>query len=245
MTRPMIAITPWRQVAPTVLRPETELFAVESHYLDAIERAGADAAMLTWTDRASDAARRLSRFDGLLLTGGQDVDPSSYRAKADGAVDWIKAADVSEQAYLRAAISQDKPILAVCRGLQVLNVAFGGSLTQHMWGRSDEHPDPPQSGDAVADADEFLARRHAVSLRPGSMVADAFGAKEIMVNSLHHQSVDRLGPGLIITGIAADQTVEAIEHTNHPAIGVQWHPEWLQDEGHDVLFAWLVEAATT
>lgn len=236
-------MSPWRVVATTVLHPETEIFTVESHYIDALDQAGADMAMIPWVTTDAEAERRLTPFDGLVLTGGQDIDPAAYGAAVDGAVEVLPAADNSDARLIHAAQKQGKPILAVCRGAQVLNVAFGGTLTQHMWGRSEDHPEPLRTGDKAADAVSFLANRHAVALDPDSQVAAAFCAESISANSLHHQSIDKLGADLMITGRAPDGTVEVVEHTTHPAIGVQWHPEWLQAEGHDALFTWIVEQA--
>ncbi len=225
------------------MHPETDLYTIESHYVDAIERAGADVAVLPWATSAAEADRRLRPFNALVLSGGQDVDPEIYGAAVDGAVEMLPAADVSDAALIHAAIQQGKPILAICRGVQILNVAFGGTLVQHMWELSEHHPARPASGDEAHDAESFLANRHAVALESGSRIASIFESASINVNSLHHQSVDTLGADLKITGTAPDGTVEVVEHETHAALGVQWHPERLTDEGHDALFEWIVEQA--
>ncbi len=228
----------------TFMHPETDLYTIESHYVDAIERAGADVAVLPWASSAAEAERRLQPFDALVLSGGQDVDPETYGAAVDGAVEMLPAADVSDAALIHAAIKQGKPILAICRGAQILNVAFGGTLHQHMWERSEHHPARSTSANEAHDAESFLANRHAVALEPGSRIASIFASSSISVNSLHHQSADTLGADLKITGSAPDGTVEVIEHATHAAVGVQWHPERLTDEGHHALFNWIVEQAT-
>jgi putative glutamine amidotransferase len=241
-SRPLIAITPWRRTLETWVHPRSDLYTLDPEYVDAVEQAGGDAVILPHVHDPHTARRLLARFDGLIVSGGDDVDPSFYGATNEHAENPDPIADRSDIELTLAAHELGMPLLAVCRGPQVLNVAFGGTLHQHVWGRGD-HPPKPDTGDALADADRFLAYRHRVRLEPGSIIAKIFDREEIVTNSMHHQSVDQLGDGIVVTGRAGDGVVEVIEHESGRFLGVQWHPERLADEGHRPLFDWLIAAA--
>lgn len=241
---PLIALTPWRRTLATWVHPANDLYTIDPEYPDSVTAAGGIAAIIPWVSTDEQAGRVMERFDALMLTGGDDVDPELYEQAPDGAQSWDCRADLSDSALLRAALDQDKPVLAICRGLQISNVALGGTLHQHMLGESKPHQPRLESGDTVADADEHLARRHSVSLTAGSLVAKVFGgASEISAGSLHHQSAGVLGNGCVVTGTADDGVVEAMEHESGMLLAVQWHPERITTEGHHVLFDWLVDAA--
>jgi putative glutamine amidotransferase len=175
-------------------------------YLQALRRAGAEGAVLLTADDV-DWHSLLGRFDGLLLLGGGDVEPARYGARevhpTVGGV--VPEQDAGELAALRAALDLGMPVLAVCRGLQLLNVALGGTLHQHLDGhRLVEHP---------------------VEVEGGSRLAEAMGTLRPTVHSVHHQAVDRVGDGLRVTA-RHDGTVEACElDTAAWVVGVQWHPE--------------------
>lgn len=168
------------------------------------------------------------RLDGIFLTGGVDVDPACYGEprhercdRADVARDWV------EMTLVRWAMADKKPILGVCRGIQVINVACGGSLYQHV---PDEYRSPvkhdcfPTAPDYARD---FLA--HAVTSDVGSRLGRLLG-DEIAVNSMHHQAIKRLAPGLRASAFAPDGLTEGVESgTGHYLVGVQWHPEELAD----------------
>ena len=241
-TDPMIAITPWRRTLATWAHPAEDLYTVSPDYLAGVERAGSHGAIVGHVETVDDAKLVLERFDGLILSGGEDVDPLLYGAANTDSIEPDVRADRSDIAYLEAARALDLPVLAVCRGLQIMNVAFGGTLHQHVW--SDEGAHPPRSDTGVqrADADAFLANRHDVELTPGSRIADILRSTAVSVNSLHHQAADSIGDRLVVTGRASDSTVEVLEHPDGRIIGVQWHPEWLTDAGQP-LFDWLVAAA--
>ncbi len=244
----LIALTPWRRTLRTWVHPENELYTLDPHYLDSVEATGAHTAILPNAFDPRSAGERLKAFDGLVLTGGSDVDPALYGAEPNGAVGWNRAGDESDMALMHAALDQGKPVLAICRGLQVANVALGGTLHQHITGRSEHHRSRRESNEPtpesrLADADEHLARRHPVSLTSGSLIAELYDAATIATNSLHHQAADRPGRGLSVTGTAPDGTVEAMEHESGLLLAVQWHPERITDEGHHVLFEWLVDRA--
>ncbi len=165
-------------------------------------------------------------LDGLILTGGFDVVPARYGDEPNPKVRFTDAArDGFELALLADALASDLPVLAICRGHQVLNVGLGGRLLQHIEGRA--HP-------ADYRSDGYPSRWHSVRLAPGSRVRAAFGADEIEVNSRHHQGVlpDTLAPGLEIAATSPDGIIEGMESASHRwVVGVQWHPE-REEGGH-------------
>ena len=241
----MIAITPWRRSLATWVHPVQDLYTINPDYVVGVERAGSRGALVGHVASVDEAKLTMERFDGLILSGGNDVDPSMYGAANTGSIEPNPAADKSDTAYLHAAEALGLPVLAICRGLQVMNVAFGGSLHQDVWGRPD-HPPRADSGDAIADADGFLANQHEVSLAAGSRLRTIFGSDAIMTNSLHHQAADSVGEGLRVTATAPDGTIEGLEHQSAPILGVQWHPERSLDDSpghpsHQCLFDWLVQ----
>lgn len=235
----MIAITPWRRTLATWVHPADDLYTINPDYLDGVERAGSHGVLVGHVATVDEAKRVLGRCDGLILSGGNDVDPSMYGASNTASIAPDRRADISDIACLHAARSLGLPVLAICRGAQILNVAFGGTLHQEVWGRP-QHPARDEGGEAAVTADRFLANRHSVTLAPGSRIEALFGCEQIDTNSLHHQAADQIGTALVVTGSASDGTVEVIEHETEPLIGVQWHPERMLDEGHQVLFDWLV-----
>ena len=184
----------------------TEAVAAGERYLDAIRRAGGEPAIVAPTADADRLKATLARFDGLLLLGGGDVDPHRYGARTvHEEVRGVDARqDEFEAAALTAALALDLPVLAICRGSQLLNVTCGGTLHQHV------------------DGHRLLA--HAVTVEPGSRLA-ALGLERPVGHSVHHQSIDGVGDGLVVTARADDGTVEAVELPNRWVVGVQWHPE--------------------
>lgn len=155
--------------------------------------------------------------DAVVLMGGEDVDPMHYDGPAvyPGAGQWFSVADTAQLALVRHAVDAGLPTLGICRGMQVVNVALGGDLVQHLEGAVHVTPGPPEA--SMAD--------HPVSLDAGSALAAALGSTSLTVRSSHHQSVGRLGAGLVGVGTAPDGTVEAVEHRSAPLLAVQWHPE--------------------
>jgi putative glutamine amidotransferase len=210
--------------------------AVPARYVAALRRAGGQEAILlpTELDEAG-AAALLARFDGLLLLGGGDLDPQAYGEEPNTRVYGVNPArDECELVLTRAAIARGLPVLAICRGHQVLDVALGGNLDQHITGREGllEHGVP-----GVEDG----ARLHDVDVEPGSRLAAALGTTHVTVSSHHHQAVDRVGDGLRVVARAADGIVEGVELAD-PAgpwvVGAQWHPEDTADSDppHQSLF---------
>jgi putative glutamine amidotransferase len=218
-TRPLIAVTGVPITAGGVLGWRQGAIAAPAAYLEALERAGADGAVLMPVplDEAG-AARRLSRFDGLVVVGGGDVDPARYGAEAHPEVAYVNPArDGFEIPLLRAAVEGGVPTLAICRGIQVLNVALGGTLHQHIsdWKHLVAHRSPDGSESAL----------HDVRIEPGTRLRKAMGADGAETFSHHHQALDRVADGLVPVAWADDGLLEAVEHEDGWVVGIQWHAE--------------------
>jgi putative glutamine amidotransferase len=184
-----------------------------------------------------EAAEALAVVDGLLVTGGGDVAPARYRAKPTPETRNVDPArDAFDFRLLEAAIDNEVPVLATCRGMQVLNVMLGGSLVQDV---------PAVTGLSHDRIDRWDEGVHTVRVEPDSHLAEALGTTTIAVNSLHHQAVCDPAPGTKAVAWAEDDTVEAIELPGSPhVVAVQWHPELLEDHPeHQGLFHQLVERA--
>lgn len=178
------------------------------------------------------AGAALAGVEGLVLTGGSDVDPGRYDAPAHPATDAPQPErDAWELAVLRAALAAHRPVLAVCRGVQLLNVALGGTLHQHLpdvIGRSTHRPELGAYAHLTVEVDVDSRLAAIIGIAPE-------------VHCHHHQAIDRLGDGLAVCARASDGTIEAVELAGPSfAIGVQWHPE---EDGEDRLFSALIEAA--
>jgi putative glutamine amidotransferase len=173
-------------------------------------------------------------FDRLILVGGDDLDPSEYGQDDRGVNKGVSAsADASDQAFARAALELDLPLFAICRGCQVLNVAMGGTLHQDMTAPGTSHP--PISDEPA----EVMGLRHSIVVDADSRLAKAYGGDlERVVNSIHHQAIDRLAPGYRAVARASDGVIEAIEPDDRSrrVLAVQWHPEKINGEGDHVLF---------
>ncbi len=238
--RPLIAISGrrWPGSAITGLPDNFADLGVDLHigaYADSVDAAGGVPLLLPCSDAAIHA---LGRVDGLVMTGGSDVDPQRYGAAPHPEVYGVDAErDRVEVALVEKALAIGLPMLAICRGMQVLNVALGGTLLQHLDpGDGDHHA----AWDVAADS-----LVHEATFAADSLAASCYGAASA-VNSLHHQALDRLGDGLVATGWAGDGMVESVEWPGRPVLAVQWHPELVS--GHsDPSFSWLVRtaAATT
>jgi putative glutamine amidotransferase len=182
-------------------------------YQDAIVQAGGQpVALPPSAGTLDDLTATLARFDGVCLPGGPDVDPHAYGAdEVHPAVFGVDPDhDALDLAMARTAVALGLPLLAICRGHQVLNVALGGTLVQHI-------------GDHAVEAHRFV--HHEVRLDAGSRAAAAMGTEAPLCHSVHHQAIDRLGAGLVVTGRAEDGTIEAVELPDGWVVGVQWHPE--------------------
>jgi len=220
-----------------------ERAGVNAVYARAVHAAGGVPLVLPPFLDEQDAAAAIAALDGLVLTGGEDVDPAHYGAERSPLLGTVSVArDRSELALFAAARRAGLPVLGICRGIQLVNVALGGTLWQDL---PSERPGP-------VDHDPGTARHlrsHAVRLAPGSRAARALGTERLEANSFHHQAVRDLAPGLAASGWAEDGLVEAVEAADDGGpwlLAVQWHPEELHAEraAPDAgLFSALVEEA--
>ncbi|MFG2992475.1 gamma-glutamyl-gamma-aminobutyrate hydrolase family protein [Streptomyces sp. NPDC048257] len=227
MPRPLIGITTYVEDSTRYGVWDLPTSLVPTGYYELVQAAGG-AAVLLPPDEPGAAAEVLSRVDGLVVAGGPDVDPVHYGAARDsrtGAPATVR--DHWELALIGAALDADVPVLGICRGMQALNVALGGTLIQHI----DGHFETPGA-----------ISWHPVRPVPGTRYADLV-PEEAQVPTYHHQAVDRLGRGLVVSAHAVDGTVEAIElpEPERWVLGVQWHPE--RDTDTRVMSS-LIEAAS-
>jgi putative glutamine amidotransferase len=192
-------------------------YGVPENYVDALRRAGGRPSLLLPGDDRS-PQEMLEEPRALVLVGGGDVEPTRYGQEAHTTIYGVEPdRDAFEIALLHEARRIAMPTLCICRGLQVLNIAFGGSLHQHLPDREGLIEHGPPSGDAAVV--------HQVKLSSGSRIARAAGSDVADCSSHHHQGIDRLGEGLVATGWSEDGLVEAAEHKDGWMVGVQWHPE--------------------
>lgn len=175
------------------------------YYTDAVEAAGAEATAKYLPDIDTN-------YDGLILCGGNDIDPKYYNEEMNGSVDIDEVRDQREFALLKAYLEAGKPILGICRGHQIINVFFGGSLCQHL---------PETSLHRSGTGAEII---HDVSAVENSVLRELYGAT-FSVNSIHHQAIDKLGNDLRPTAYWNNKYIEAFAHEWLPVFGVQWHPE--------------------
>lgn len=215
--RPEIALVSYHLRPGRVSFWQVGGYGVPENYVDAVRRAGGRATLILPGDDRPPGAL-LVRFDGLLLIGGGDVEPGRYGASDHGTVYGVEPdRDELEIALLLEADRRRTPTLCICRGMQVMNVAFGGTLIQHL---PDEERFVPHG---LPSGEEGI--HHDVELQPGSRVASAASTEVVSCSSHHHQGVDRIGDGLVATGWSEDGLVEAIEREDGWMVGVQWHPE--------------------
>lgn len=210
-------------------------------YLTSLERAGATPRVLDpAVDRVPDV---LDGCDGVLLTGGADVDPAHYGAQDRHPTLKLDAGrDAYEIVLAREALARDMPVLAICRGVQLLNVAAGGTLVQDI-------PTHRPSDIVHGQRQPVTSTPHTIRVQEGSALAALLGpraAQDVAVNSRHHQSVDRVAPGFVVSAVAPDGIVEGIERPGACfCVGVQWHPENFWETGEfSSMFAGFIDAAT-
>ena len=215
-TPPLIGITTYGRNA------ENE-FTLPAEYVDAVRRAGGIPVLIPAGETAIDAL--LSRLDGLVLSGGGDVNPELYAGNKHIEIYMVDPErDGMEMTLSRKVATNGMPTLCICRGLQVLNVALGGSLVEHLpdeVGEAINHRNPPPGPDQISSH-----ALHPLRVDGASRLAEILGAVEVEPASWHHQAVRRLADGLRVTARADDGTIEAAEATDHPwLVAVQWHPE--------------------
>ena len=236
MSKPLIGITT-RNSKDIDRHPTTSL---QHTYTNAILQAGGLPILIPSMLPEEDFFALYSRVTGLLFTGGGDVSLDYFKGDNHPRISEMdEARDATEINLMRAAINDGKPILGICRGAQVMNVALGGTLYTHI---QDQLPNALDH-----DYPGYLRRVlvHSVSVDASSRSAEILGEALLQVNSLHHQGLKELAPGLRASGHAPDGLVEMVELTSHPyAISVQWHPEWLTDQlSMRRLFKSFVDAA--
>jgi putative glutamine amidotransferase len=245
-TRPLIGVpTQTLQAIDGIPEGLPRSWVMNHRYYTALALSGASPVMIPLLVDDIDALRGIyEALDGIFIAGGVDVDPSSYhepRESLCGRTDPDR--DGVEILMTQWARADGKPLLGVCRGLQIINVAAGGSLYQDC----EEFFDGAIKHDYFPNAGYDRAHlAHTVSVKPGSRLHDAFGSAEIEVNSMHHQGLKDVPSGLVSTATAPDGLIEALEVPGHAyVVGVQWHPEALidDDEGTQRLFAGFIEAA--
>jgi putative glutamine amidotransferase len=202
---------------------------ISATYIEAVEKAGGLALILPFTQKQENIRLAVEKADGFLFTGGMDVDPALYGEQAISAMGPADPdLDRFQMGVLEAVVTCKKPVLAICRGIQLINVALGGSLFQDISSQFSA-PTLKHMQDVLSfDVD------HPVIIAPGSRLFDLFGPR-IMVNSRHHQSIKALGRDLIITARAPDGVIEAAQHQTLPMDLVQWHPELMLRKNDDML----------
>jgi putative glutamine amidotransferase len=236
--RPLIAIVSYHLDGSRVARWPEGGYGVPALYLDALRRAGARTAIVA-PGEEGEPEELLEPFDALLLVGGGDVDPARYGGGANEHVYGVEPdRDDFEIALLHAAERLAMPTLCICRGIQVMNVAYGGTLLLHL-------PEVPSLQVHGVPLDETQTI-HDVRVEPGSLLHEVTGETELACLSHHHQGIDRLGDGLVVTARTEDGLVEALERTGSAfCLGVQWHPEETadRDPAQQALFDALSRAA--
>lgn len=223
--RPSVAITPDASLAT----PESPFvkYDLKAAYADAVLRAGGLPFIVPYTDDRSLIDQYLDRVSALVITGGAfDIPPEAYGEQAKSGLGELKPGRTHfELAMLKGALQRRLPVLGVCGGMQLLNVAYGGTLIQ----------DIPSEVPAARPHEQKHDRtqpHHPVEVKDQSVLAECVGGKgQLMVNSTHHQAVKAVGPGLVATALSPDGVIEAVEGTakDHFVLGVQWHPELMLD----------------
>mgnify|MGYP002772817592 FL=1 len=205
-------------IAMPRMSTDPEPTVAQSKYIESLARAGAGMRWVELND-PEQAVQDALTCDGLLLPGGGDMDPKFYgqeRIPACGEPNLLR--DAAEPLLLRAFLAADKPVLGICRGIQVMNAALGGDLYQDI--KPFEH----------LPHNDHWAKVHTVTVRRGTLLSRILGQDTVLVNSQHHQAVDRVAPGFTLAALSEDGIVEAIEKPDARfCLGVQWHPEWLSD----------------
>lgn len=231
---PLIAI-------PVLRHPDDKMDTnyVRTAYIDAVEDGGGSVVLIPTSSTQSDVEAIMSACDGLLLPGGFCPDPHLYGAEPQPSCgNFFRYIDDVHVAALRCAMRDCKPVLGICRGMQLTNVALGGTSCQQI---SERHDKPVRHYQKTGR--EFGT--HTVTLRSESHIADILGTTEMLVNSMHRQCADVIADSLMLVGTSPDGVPEAIESADGNVILVQWHPEELRrtQTEQQRLFDWLIESA--
>jgi putative glutamine amidotransferase len=213
-------------------------FIVRPEYVRAVEKAGGIPLLLA-PSPIGEIASRLDAVDRLILTGGDDVDPALYGEAAHPTTKWTRERDDFELALVHEVLDRDMPVLAICRGQQVLNVALGGTLVQDI-------PDQvPAAGTHKLKGVPRWEIAHEIDVTSGTRLRAIVGRDRLAVNSFHHQAVRDVGRGLVVSARSRDGIIEGLELPGRRfALAIQWHPEamWNQEPDHQELFRALVQA---
>ncbi|MFL5488788.1 MAG: gamma-glutamyl-gamma-aminobutyrate hydrolase family protein [Gemmatimonadaceae bacterium] len=209
------------------IRPDgdTNRVRLTAAYVTALENAGLVPLIVPPLSSADAASAVLDSVAGLVLTGGEDVDPARYGEQRHAKVRSVNAArDATEAALIEEARARGTPVLAICRGIQILNVALGGTLVQDISSECNTNIVHDEEGPRDS-------RSHEVSIEPGSLIAKAVGTEHLTVNSFHHQSVKRVADGMRVTARSPDGVIEGLESTEDDwwVMAVQWHPEEMNE----------------
>jgi putative glutamine amidotransferase len=234
MPRPLIGVTIQAHAGTPAIKRGRPLYYLDAHYADRVREAGGIPVLLP---PGADEAAELAALDGLMLTGGEDIDPRYFHEAAIpelGEIDPRR--DLQEVPLVTEAVRRGLPILGICRGMQVLNVAMGGTLHQDLAAQLPGAQNHRQETPPELDA-------HPVAIAPESRIARYAGSTDLAVNSHHHQALRDLAPGLVATAWAPDGVIEACESQDAWIVGVQWHPELQKREFTTALFRAFVEAA--
>ncbi len=208
-------------------------YALRACYSDNVAKFGGIPVLLPYNQ---DIAGTLDLIDGLIIPGcDEDINPEFYGAKINSTTVRIKdERSKYEMEFTKKALDKNLPIFGICNGLQLINVLFGGTLIQHipdLYKSNINHEQPPPKN----------VPTHQVAIKEGSILRDLAGCSQIMVNSTHHQAIDKVGDGLIVSGVAPDGIIEAIESKDYKfLVGVQWHSEYLNSKLDENLFKQLI-----
>ncbi|MBI3169063.1 MAG: gamma-glutamyl-gamma-aminobutyrate hydrolase family protein [Chloroflexi bacterium] len=220
MAKPLIGITTYN----TKNKFERDIAAVQHTYIRAVAQGGGIPVLIPAILEEEDRLELYSSLQGVLFSGGGDMSIQYFNGEDHPKIaDVDDYRDVTELSLLKQSVQDGKPFLAICRGVQVMNVALGGTLYTHI---------PDQFKTTLEHSqDEFTTIAHPVNIDEDSRLAEIFGETLLHVNSLHHQGLKNVASSLRVVGHAPDGMIEAVELPDHPyAMGVQWHPEWLTDQ---------------
>jgi len=232
---PLIGVTTWHQQNAKGIQQ----ICVSESYIEALILAGACPIALPVGIPDMAASDLLQKLDGIVFAGGGDVHPKAFQQESHPAAYGVDLSrDQLELALIKQTVASKKPFLGICRGLQVINVALGGSLIIDI---PTFKPEALQHDFSATQPRDYLA--HQVKIAPSSFLAKIYQNEMILVNSFHHQAIDRLAPDLLVVAWAPDGIIEAVELMDHPfGIAVQWHPECLvADQATRALFSTFVK----
>lgn len=220
MTKPLIGITTYNAKN----KFERDIAAVQHTYIRAVAQGGGIPVLIPAILEDEDRLELYSHLQGILFSGGGDIAIKYFDGEDHPKIsDVDEHRDATELSLLRRSVEDGKPFLAICRGVQVMNVALGGTLYTHI---------PDQFDTTLRhDQREFTTIAHPVNIDEDSRMAEIFGETLLQVNSLHHQGLKEVASSLKVVGHAPDGMIEAVELPDHPyGVGVQWHPEWLTNQ---------------